>query len=35
VNGLTNNVSVIDVATQAVRQSVPVGKLPWGIAIAP
>jgi YVTN family beta-propeller protein len=35
VNGLTNDVSVIDVATRKVRQSVGVGRLPWGIAIAP
>jgi YVTN family beta-propeller protein len=30
VNGLTNDVSIIDVASLPVQKSVPVGRLPWG-----
>jgi YVTN family beta-propeller protein len=35
VNGLTNDVSIIDVAKLNVIKSVPVGRLPWGIAVKP
>ena len=34
-NGLTNDVTIIDVATLKAEKSVPVGRLPWGIAIKP
>ena len=34
-NGLTNDVSVIDVASLEVTRSVPVGRLPWGLADVP
>jgi YVTN family beta-propeller protein len=34
-NGLTNDVTIIDVATLRAERSVPVGRLPWGIAIKP
>jgi YVTN family beta-propeller protein len=33
-NGLSNDVSVIDMQTQKVIASIPVGKMPWGVAIA-
>ena len=33
-NGVSNDVSVIDVAAQKVIKSIPVGELPWGITIA-
>jgi YVTN family beta-propeller protein len=32
-NGLSNDVSVIDVASLKVIKSIPVGELPWGVAI--
>jgi len=35
VNGLTNDVSVIDVLNLKVLVSVPVGRLPWGIVVKP
>jgi len=35
VNGLTNDVSIIDVASMKVEKTVPVGRLPWGIAVKP
>jgi YVTN family beta-propeller protein len=34
-NGLTNDVSVIDVASLEVVRSTPVGRMPWGVAIRP
>ena len=34
-NGLTNDMTVIDVATLKAEKSVPVGRLPWGVAIMP
>jgi YVTN family beta-propeller protein len=34
-NGQSNDVSVIDLQTQKVIASIPVGKMPWGVAIAP
>ena len=34
-NGLTNDVSVIDVASLEVVKSTPVGRMPWGVAIRP
>jgi YVTN family beta-propeller protein len=33
-NGLSNDVSVIDVAALKVIKTVQVGELPWGITIA-
>jgi YVTN family beta-propeller protein len=33
-NGVSNDVSVIDTATQKVIASIPVGKMPWGIAVS-
>ena len=35
VNGVTNDVSIIDVAARKVLKSVQVGALPWGVAMAP
>ena len=35
VNGLTNDITIIDVASQEALKSVPVGRLPWGIAVVP
>jgi YVTN family beta-propeller protein len=32
---LTNDVSVVDVASKKVEKSVTVGRLPWGIAVMP
>jgi YVTN family beta-propeller protein len=32
-NGPSNDVSVIDTATQAVRSRIPVGDGPWGVAL--
>jgi YVTN family beta-propeller protein len=32
-NGLSNDVSVIDVASLKVIKSIQVGELPWGITI--
>ena len=34
-NGVSNDVSVIDVAQQKVIKSIQVGELPWGVAFAP
>jgi YVTN family beta-propeller protein len=34
-NGLTNDMTIIDLATLRAERSVPVGRLPWGIAIKP
>jgi YVTN family beta-propeller protein len=34
-NGLTNDLTVIDVKSLKAEKSVPVGRLPWGIAIKP
>jgi YVTN family beta-propeller protein len=32
-NGLSNDISVIDVASLKVIKSIPVGELPWGVTI--
>jgi YVTN family beta-propeller protein len=32
-NGLTNDMTVIDVASLKAEKSVPVGRLPWGVAV--
>jgi YVTN family beta-propeller protein len=34
-NGVTNDVSVIDVASRTVLRSIPVGRFPWGVAVRP
>jgi len=34
-NGVSNDMSVIDVAALKVIKSVPVGALPWGVVVAP
>jgi YVTN family beta-propeller protein len=34
-NGTSNDVSVIDVASDKVRKSVRVGAYPWGVVAAP
>jgi PQQ-dependent catabolism-associated beta-propeller protein len=34
-NGVTNDVSVIDVAALKVVKSIQVGEMPWGVAVAP
>jgi YVTN family beta-propeller protein len=34
-NGTSNDVSVIDVEAMKVTKSIPVGLLPWGVAISP
>jgi YVTN family beta-propeller protein len=34
-NGLTNDMTVVDIATLKPLRSVPVGRLPWGVAIKP
>jgi YVTN family beta-propeller protein len=34
-NGLSNDVSVIDVASLDVVKSIPVGRLPWGVVVGP
>ena len=34
-NGVSNDVSVIDVASLKVVKSIPVGSFPWGVAVAP
>jgi PQQ-dependent catabolism-associated beta-propeller protein len=34
-NGISNDMSVIDVAALDVTQSVPVGQSPWGVVVAP
>ncbi|HTF73749.1 MAG TPA: hypothetical protein VK620_05355, partial [Bradyrhizobium sp.] len=33
-NGVSNDVSIIDVVAQKVIKTIQVGELPWGIAIA-
>jgi YVTN family beta-propeller protein len=33
-NGLSNDVSVIDAATLRVVATIPVGRRPWGVAVA-
>jgi YVTN family beta-propeller protein len=33
-NGVSNDVSVIDVAALKVTKSIPVGSFPWGVAIS-
>ena len=33
-NGVTNDISVIDVASLKVTKSIPVGSFPWGVAIS-
>jgi YVTN family beta-propeller protein len=32
-NGESNDISAIDVADRKVLRSIPVGELPWGVAI--
>ena len=34
-NGLTNDMTIIDMETLKPEKSVPVGRLPWGVAIMP
>ena len=34
-NGVSNDVSVIDVAALKVIKSIPVGPFPWGVVVAP
>ena len=34
-NGISNDVSVIDVPRLKVTRSIPVGSYPWGVAISP
>ena len=34
-NGVSNDISVIDVAAQKVIKSVPVGQSPWGVVSRP
>ena len=34
-NGVSNDVSVIDVAKQEVIKSMQVGRLPWGVVVTP
>ena len=34
-NGLTNDLTQVDVASLKPERSVPVGRLPWGVAIKP
>ena len=34
-NGLTNDLTVIDVPSLKAERSVPVGRLPWGVALKP
>ena len=34
-NGLTNDMTIIDVASLKAEKSVPVGRLPWGVAVIP
>jgi YVTN family beta-propeller protein len=34
-NGVSNDISVIDVAALKVIKSIKVGGLPWGVAVAP
>jgi len=34
-NGLTNDMTIIDVASLKPIKSVPVGRLPWGVQVMP
>ncbi|MFT0860799.1 PQQ-dependent catabolism-associated beta-propeller protein [Ancylobacter sp. G4_0304] len=34
-NGNSNDISIIDVASEKVTKSVPVGRLPWGVVVVP
>ena len=34
-NGISNDMSVIDLSKLRVRKSVKVGRLPWGVVVAP
>ena len=34
-NGLSNDISVIDVASLDVVKSIQVGRLPWGVVVSP
>jgi YVTN family beta-propeller protein len=34
-NGLTNDMTIIDVESLKPEISVPVGRLPWGVAVKP
>ena len=34
-NGLSNDISVIDVADLEVTRSIPVGRQPWGVVVGP
>lgn len=34
-NGLTNDMTVIDVGTLKAEKSVPVGRRPWSVAVMP
>jgi len=34
-NGVSNDISIIDLSSQTVTQSVGVGTYPWGIAVKP
>jgi YVTN family beta-propeller protein len=34
-NGVSNDISVIDVANQRVLKSVTVGEQPWGVVVRP
>ena len=34
-NGISNDVSMIDVDSLRVRKSVAVGRMPWGVVVAP
>jgi YVTN family beta-propeller protein len=34
-NGVSNDISIIDVASLKVIKSVQVGRFPWGVAISP
>jgi len=34
-NGLTKDMTVIDVESLKAEKSVPVGRLPWGVAVMP
>jgi YVTN family beta-propeller protein len=34
-NGLSNDISVVDVGALRVVKSIPVGRLPWGVVVSP
>ena len=34
-NGISNDVSVIDVESDEVVKSIPVGQQPWGVVVSP